>query len=321
MIKLYSIKITILLFSLCILFTGCGDGILRLSGTVSIPSFICAGDTVEVTQSWGNSIDSIYTWMLGDSEDGNFEVIPGASDHYYIPVESDVDYYLKVIVSREDYMGTLSSNVSRIWAEGTVQPVITSIKVNPQTITLSPGGTYEFSAVVNGTGLKKEHMELIWTVFPSNHDTYIDQDGNLIIGVYETEETLIVEARSAFDSEKYAEAIVAVNTEVTEYIILSGTLQYNFYGQPGSINVSSFISLQTSSILSWSNEIGEYTVIQSGQIIEWKFSIPKSYMNTTVFFHGGISTGSGFFLFHNVKSLQLNSYEINNIELIVNRNS
>jgi hypothetical protein len=56
-----------------------------------------------------------YQWMKGDSPDGDFSNIPYATGSTYIPVEVDVDKYLKVKVNRTDHVeAVISKTVVKI---------------------------------------------------------------------------------------------------------------------------------------------------------------------------------------------------------------
>ena len=88
-----------------------------------------------------------------------------------------------------------------------VVPVITSVKVNPATVTVVKGGNRQFNAEVEGTDAEQA---VTWSVEGANAGTNISQTGFLTVVMGETATTLTVKATSTVDTSKSGTATVTV---------------------------------------------------------------------------------------------------------------
>lgn len=91
----------------------------------------------------------------------------------------------------------------------TETPAITSVTVSPDTVTVAKGATAQFSAVVVNTGFAPK--DVIWSVTgTTDGKSTIDVNGLLTVSGTETNTTLTVTAKSAFDDSKEGTATVNV---------------------------------------------------------------------------------------------------------------
>lgn len=91
----------------------------------------------------------------------------------------------------------------------TATPSVTSVTVDPATLTAVKGGTYQFTAEVVTEGFAPKSVD--WTITGSaSADTFIDTNGKLKIASGETATSITVTATSTFDSTKTAVSTVTV---------------------------------------------------------------------------------------------------------------
>jgi len=89
-------------------------------------------------------------------------------------------------------------------------PTITSVTVEPSTVSVPKGGSYTFEAVVTGTN-HPEHT-VTWSIVQTNKhaQTNINADGELTVSADEPLSTLTVRATSTVDDTKYGSATVTL---------------------------------------------------------------------------------------------------------------
>jgi len=89
-------------------------------------------------------------------------------------------------------------------------PVISTVDVDPPTVTVARGDSQQFTAMVIGTNFPPQSVT--WTVSGGLPTTIINQEGLLTVTDNETNSTLTVRATSIYDTSKSGTAIVTVPT-------------------------------------------------------------------------------------------------------------
>jgi len=102
-------------------------------------------------------------------------------------------------------------------------PQVTTLVVNPATVTIARGLTQQFSAVVNGHDNLPQTV--IWAVTGGGTGTSINSSGLLTVGINESvTNTLTVRATSTYDTTKSGTATVTVVSGVTNVIVSPATI-------------------------------------------------------------------------------------------------
>ncbi len=161
--------------------------------------------------------------------DGDTVGITGATDDMYLVVQNDVGAYAKKLTSSTYYVsasevtGIDDFNNCKVWLESTngdrittaklatqtaSSSTVTSVSVDPATVTVEKGETKSFSATVFGDNVPSQEVE--WTVEDNNAGTTIDSDGILTVDLNETATTIKVRATSTQDSSKFGVATVTL---------------------------------------------------------------------------------------------------------------
>ena len=91
------------------------------------------------------------------------------------------------------------------------EPTVTAVTVEPATVTVTKGGTQQFTATV--TGEHDPAQTVTWTVEDSTTGTTISNTGLLTVAADETATTLTVTATSTVDKSKSGTAAVTVKAE------------------------------------------------------------------------------------------------------------
>lgn len=91
------------------------------------------------------------------------------------------------------------------------EPTVTAVTVEPATVTVTKGGTQQFTATVTGTG--DYDNAVAWTVEDGTTGTTISNTGLLTVAADETATTLTVTATSTVDKSKSGTATVTVKAE------------------------------------------------------------------------------------------------------------
>ena len=201
----------LLLAGLTLTFLGCpspsgGNGSL-LKGSVSINGTAQVGQplTADTVNLGGNGIIS-YQWRRGDTQNGAFTDISGATAETYTPVAADEGKYLRVTVTRSGHTGSITSSaVGAVLAASA--PTVTSVTISPKTPTVVRGGTQQFSAAVNGTN--NPAQTVTWSVSGASAGTAI-VDGLLTVAAHETSSLLIVTVTSTADTSRSDTASVTI---------------------------------------------------------------------------------------------------------------
>jgi len=89
-------------------------------------------------------------------------------------------------------------------------PSVTSVEVNPSTVSVQKGASQQFSAVV--TGVNNPSQEVTWAVIGGITETSINTNGILTVNILETASILTVLATSVADSTKSGSATVNVTS-------------------------------------------------------------------------------------------------------------
>lgn len=108
-------------------------------------------------------------------------------------------YTFKVFANGDDIL-----NLDSDFAESNIlnyiaPPTVTTVDIDPNTATLTKGGTLKFNAIVNGTNNPPQTVD--WTVTNNNSSkTTINKDGVLTVAIDETSSALNVVATSTYDT-------------------------------------------------------------------------------------------------------------------------
>ena len=134
-----------------------------LTGAVTISGYPRAGSTLYVNTSnlFGTGTIS-YQWQRGDTADGSFTNISGATDFTYIPVAADVTKFLSVSVTRTGNSGSIASN-----ALGPVQSAPDPSETDP----------------VNGTVTVNNGIENETVSFDNAGNLSLNKNGSLTVTV------------------------------------------------------------------------------------------------------------------------------------------
>jgi hypothetical protein len=108
-------------------------------------------------------------------------------------------------------------------ADVTVMAAVTSVTINPGTISVKQGESHAFTADVQGTN--NPAQTVAWYVVGGSDGTSIDRNsGVLTVAADETAETLTVRAVSTVDPAKFGTADVTVMAAVTGVTVSPGTI-------------------------------------------------------------------------------------------------
>jgi len=115
---------------------------------------------------------------------------------------------LKAIMSDEgkDFYATVLSHGSVTVVSSTAGPVVTGVTIQPNTVDVRKGSTFQFSATVAALGGAANTVN--WSV--NSTVSTINSAGLLSVAAGETLDTLTVTAESTFDSTKSGTALVSV---------------------------------------------------------------------------------------------------------------
>ena len=130
-----------------------------------------------------------------------------ATDNWY---DENMNY-LQGQQNQTIYLDYLQLDLAESAAEPEA-PTVTAVTVEPATVTVTKGGTQQFTATVSGTGDYDDAVD--WTVEGCKSDTTtISDTGLLTVAADETATTLTVKATSAVDESKSGTATVTVKAE------------------------------------------------------------------------------------------------------------
>lgn len=140
---------------------------------------------------------------------------------------SAADVTSKVTISPSGALSTSDESVTVTYTENGVtktvsqaitvkaKPVVTSVSINPENVTLKQGESQKFSFRIKGEN--NPSADVTWDVSGAvSEDTAIDDTGLLKVAADESAETLTVRVTSVYDNDKYAEATVTIEKAETE---------------------------------------------------------------------------------------------------------
>lgn len=126
-------------------------------------------------------------------------------------------------------------------------PVINSVEVSPNAVTVAPGSVITFAAIVNGS--EELSKEVTWSISGQRDpNTKITSDGVLTIGADEDAMMIRVTARSIVDTSKYGTATISINEEAPILQQVTG-----FYLEPIEATVIKDHSLRFQAIVTGVN--------------------------------------------------------------------
>mgnify|MGYP000404497984 CR=1 FL=1 len=154
------------------------------------------------------------------------------------------------------YVRERTANGSAVWTpiEEEVEepipepdPVINSIEVSPNAVTVAPGSVITFAAIVNGS--EELSKEVTWSISGQRDpNTKITSDGVLTIGADEDAMMIRVTARSIVDTSKYGTATISIDEEAPILQQVTG-----FYLEPIEATVIKDHSLRFQAIVTGVN--------------------------------------------------------------------
>lgn len=126
-------------------------------------------------------------------------------------------------------------------------PVINSVEVSPNAVTVAPGSVITFAAIVNGS--EELSKEVTWSISGQRDpNTKITSDGVLTIGADEDAMMIRVTARSIVDTSKYGTATISIDEEAPILQQVTG-----FYLEPIEATVIKDHSLRFQAIVTGVN--------------------------------------------------------------------
>ena len=181
-----------------------------LSGTVTVNGTAQAGQTLTANTAGLEGSGTIsYQWKRGDTVESVGVNISNATLSNYILSTDDESKFIKVTVTRNGYIDSVTSNaIGPIVSAQAETPTVTSVTVNPETASLLRDATQSFVATVNGENNPPQFVT--WSVEGGVAGTDITADGILTIAAKETAKNLTVMAKSTFDDTKSGTAAVTV---------------------------------------------------------------------------------------------------------------
>ena len=199
-----------------------------LSGTVTVNGTAQAGQTLTANTAGLEGSGTIsYQWKRGDTVESVGVNISNATLSNYILSTDDESKFIKVTVTRNGYIDSVTSNaIGPIVSAQAETPTVTSVTVNPETASLLRDATQSFVATVNGENNPPQFVT--WSVEGGVAGTDITADGILTIAAKETAKNLTVMAKSTFDDTKSGTAAVTVlHPTVTSVTVSPATTNVN----------------------------------------------------------------------------------------------
>jgi hypothetical protein len=200
----------------------------RLGGTASISgSYNVATPFVAITSNITGSGSLTLRWQISDSFNGDFTdvdsgdgtltAIAGITNAFFTPAVGAAQKFVRLVVTRENYTGSVTSLPYKILAAG-VSPVVTGVEIThpftPSSLMVVKGGDpIQLSAEVTGTDVG-DIQYVSWAIVPPyGEGTNISVDGLLTVGNNEDNNTLTIRAVSLFNTARSSEAVAYISSQ------------------------------------------------------------------------------------------------------------
>ena len=209
----------------------------NLRGSVSIPSAVEIGQTIEVTaEDLSGSGLIAYEWQTSNSANSGFTAVAGETESSITLTESQditAGRYLRVVVTRDDRDGFLASNTAQIFNEGSVTVTSVTIGIANNITVVEAGESYQLNATVIHS-LSDEHpdffQDVIWEITSSGADsTYVDANNMLFVSRHIENETLSLIAKS-FSDPSVESAPLSLNVQLAFSTYIPNRFDYNNAG-------------------------------------------------------------------------------------------
>ena len=203
---------------------------------------------VTITNTGDKSIDLDY--QLSDAEDafimnvpGSLLLAPGQATTLYFKMDGQkqVGYYSATLIVCP--LGYISETIN-IGLSGEIvakKPYITYMAIQPGSVELSKGSSYQFQAIVRGEN--NPRTDVSWSVDGAGASTSIDNNGVLRVGADETANRFFVRITSLQDTDCWDMAEVTLRENTYSVVTTSNPAQGGTTGGGGSVTAGSSMEL------------------------------------------------------------------------------